>query len=119
MSEPARAGFLIQLLMEKSPELSVMNKDLILRENLAIERTKMANDRTLLSFIRTSLYFAVAGLTINSLVDIRNGLLVEVLSWVASILLFLVGVAKYIYSARKIRESRKHIGNYVFERDQH
>ena len=38
-----------------------INKDLILREKLAIERTDMAIDRTLLSFIRTSLYFVIAG----------------------------------------------------------
>ena len=37
-----------------------LNKDLVLRERLAIERTDMAIDRTLLSFIRTALYFAIA-----------------------------------------------------------
>ena len=46
----------------------VLNKDLILRENLAIERTDMAIDRTLLAFVRTSLYFAIAGMTLNSLI---------------------------------------------------
>jgi putative membrane protein len=34
-----------------------IDANLILREKLAIERTEMANDGTLLSFIRTSLYF--------------------------------------------------------------
>lgn len=37
-----------------------MNKDLVLREYLAIERTKLANERTLLTYIRTGLYFLVA-----------------------------------------------------------
>ena len=41
----------------------VINKDLILREKLAIERTVMANDRTFLSFVRTALYFAIAGIS--------------------------------------------------------
>ena len=48
-----------------------INKDLILREKLAIERTAMAIDTTLLSFIRTSLYFAVAGLTVNSFLKMQ------------------------------------------------
>lgn len=34
-----------------------MNKDLVLREYLAIERTKLANETTLLAYIRTGLYF--------------------------------------------------------------
>lgn len=43
-----------------------INKDLILREKLAIERT-------LLSFIRTSLYFVIAGMTVNSLLKVSYG----------------------------------------------
>lgn len=50
-----------------------LDKDLILREKLAIERTNMAIDRILLAFIRTSLYFSIAGITINSLVKISYG----------------------------------------------
>ncbi len=34
-----------------------INKDLILRERVAVERTVMANQRTFLSFLRSSLYF--------------------------------------------------------------
>ena len=46
-----------------------MNKDLVLREYLAIERTKLANERTLLTYIRTGLYFLVAGSTLGYVVD--------------------------------------------------
>ena len=45
-----------------------LNKDLILRERLAVERTDMAIDRTLPAFIRTALYFAIASMTVNRLV---------------------------------------------------
>lgn len=55
-----------------------INKDLILREKLAIERTDMAIDRTLLSFIRTSLYFAIAGMTVNSLLKVSYGWWLEI-----------------------------------------
>jgi putative membrane protein len=91
------------------------NKDLILREKLAIERTKMANDRTFLSFLRTCLYFSIAGLTINELVDLPYGTTAEVIFWMLAVVVLLTGIAKYILSNRKIRESKKHIGNYLLE----
>ena len=92
----------------------LLNKDLILREKLAIERTKMANDRTFLSFLRTSLYFSIAGMTINELVDLPYGT-TEVIFWVLAAVVLIAGIAKYLLSARKIKESRKHIGNYLLE----
>lgn len=44
-----------------------INKDLLLRENLALQRTILANQTTFLSFLRTSMYFLVAGLSIKNL----------------------------------------------------
>lgn len=95
--------------MEKKP----VNKDLILRESLAIERTKMANDRTLLSFIRTSLYFSIAGITINSLLQLSYGRELEGAFIFIAGLVLVVGVYKYWKSAKKIRESRTRIGGIV------
>lgn len=46
-----------------------MNTDLILREHLAIERTRLANETTLLAYIRTGLYFLVAGSTLGQIVE--------------------------------------------------
>lgn len=40
------------------------NEKLILRDHLALERTKLANERTLFSYIRTSLYLLTAGIGI-------------------------------------------------------
>jgi putative membrane protein len=92
-----------------------INKDLILREKLAIERTKMANDRTFLSFLRTGLYFSIAGMTINELLDLTYGRTVEVVFWVLAVIVLIAGVVKYIIARRKINESHKHIGNYLLE----
>jgi putative membrane protein len=92
-----------------------INKDLILRERLAIERTAMAIDRTLLSFIRTALYFVIAGMTVNSLLDLRNGWLAEILFWVLGILILLTGIFKYYRQKRKLKENEKHIGDYKLE----
>ena len=92
-----------------------MNKDLILREKLALQRTYMANDTTLLAFIRTSLYFLVAGLTINSLIHVKNGYIVKWSLWIFAALILTVGILKYLRNKNKIRESEKHIGDYKLE----
>lgn len=55
-----------------------INKDLILRERLALQRTAMSNDTTLLAFIRTALYFSVAGLSVNTLLKLNYGLWIEI-----------------------------------------
>lgn len=89
-----------------------INKDLILREELAIERTQMANDRTLLSFIRTSLYFAVAGLTVNDLLKLDYGLIAEWIFWLISLFLLAVGIRKYFLMKKKLKETERHVGSY-------
>lgn len=92
-----------------------VNKDLILRERLAIERTDMAIDRTLLSFIRTSLYFAIAGITINSLLELRYGWLLEIIFWVLGIAILLIGLYKFYRQKKKLKEAEKHIGDYKLD----
>jgi len=57
--------------MDKQTQNNI-NKDLILRERLAIERTAMGNDRTLLAFIRTALYFSIAGKSVESQLPNRD-----------------------------------------------
>jgi putative membrane protein len=94
-----------------------MNKDLILRERLAIERTDMAIDRTLLSFIRTSLYFAIAGWTIMNLVEVRYGTWLGLLFWITSGILLIVGLYKFYRQKKKLQNSKRHIGKYILEWD--
>ncbi len=92
-----------------------MNKDLILREKLAIQRTNMANETTFLAFLRTSMYFLVAGLSIHNLLDIKKQELVVTGMYVFSGLLFVYGIVNYFRQRRKIKESQKHIGDYKLE----
>ena len=94
---------------------SILNRDLILRENLAIERTDMAIDRTLLSFIRTALYFTIAGMTVNSLLTLQYGLYIEVIFWIIALLILSIGFYKFYYHKKKLRNSRRHIGNYKMD----
>ena len=92
-----------------------INKDLILREKLAIERTDMAIDRTLLSFIRTSLYFVIAGMTVNSLLKVSYGWWVEILFWVLGIAVLITGIIRYRQQKKKLKNNEKHIGDYKLE----
>ena len=93
----------------------ILNKDLILRENLAIERTDMAIDRTLLAFVRTSLYFAIAGMTLNSLLNLSYGWYLEIAFWIIALLIFFIGLYRFYHQKRKLRNNRRHIGNYIPE----
>ena len=93
----------------------IMDKDLILRERLAVQRTILANQTTFLAFLRTSMYFLVAGVSINSLIDIREGLFIEIAFIVVSALLLLIGILNFSIHKRKIKESEKHIGDYKIE----
>ena len=100
--------------MKKETETRI-NRDLILREKLAIERTAMANDRTFLSFVRTSLYFAIAGITVNSLLNISYGWVIEILFLVLSVVILTVGIVKYYRQKKKLKDNKKHVGDYKLE----
>lgn len=71
------------------------NKELILRDYLALVRTKLANERTLFSYIRTSLYLLTAGIGILQIESISrlNGL-----AWVcmlSGVILFFLGFIRF------------------------
>ena len=92
------------------------NKDLILRENLALQRTILANQSTFLSFLRTSMYFLVAGLSINNIFQLENGALVyQIMFYSVSLVILVFGIFNYLKQNRKINESRVHIGDYQLE----
>ena len=69
--------------------------EIVLRDYLALERTKLANERTLLAYLRTSLYMLLGGIALFELTEFRN---IRWLGYPAlglSIILFLTGVFRY------------------------
>lgn len=92
-----------------------MNKDLILREKLALQRTILANQSTFLSFIRTSMYFLVAGISVNNLTTIPNKEAVEILLIGVAVVVFGIGLINFFSNSKKIKESEKHIGDFKDE----
>lgn len=88
---------------------SYKNQDkIILRDYLALERTRLANERTLFSYIRTSLYLLTAGLGIFEIESIQH---LRMLAWVCvvvSAILFVFGFYKYY-------QLRKYLNTYAYD----
>jgi putative membrane protein len=92
-----------------------VNKDLILRERLALQRTILANQSTFLSFLRTSMYFLIAGLSVRNLLKIENGIYIEILLFAISILILILGIINFFKHKKSILENEKHIGDYQLD----
>lgn len=74
----------------------------ILRDYLAIDRTRLANERTLLAFLRTSLYLLATALAILELESLQN---IRFLAWImiaGSVASFVIGVVNYLRMRYKI-----------------
>lgn len=56
--------------MAKYPYEEMNTENLILRDHLAIDRTEMSNENTLLAYIRTSLTILIAGASLLKFFDI-------------------------------------------------
>ncbi len=76
----------------------------LVREHLALERTKLANERTLLSYIRASIYLLISGLALLQIKEYQGISLMWVgyLSLFICILFLIVGVSRYIALERKL-----------------
>lgn len=90
-------------------------KDLVLREKLALQRTVLANQSTFLSFLRTSMYFLIAGLSVNKLASEKTALIFEFILFGISGCVLLLGIINFVINRRKIDQSKIHIGDYKLE----
>ena len=81
--------------------------DLIIRDYLAIQRTSLANVRTLLSYIRTSLYFLVSGTALIKVEDLENIKEFGYLSFLISLIILILGFLNYFKIKKRIKS-----GNY-------
>ena len=95
---------------QKNKGGGTLNKELILREFLAIERTKMANNRTLLSFLRTGLYFLVAGSTLEQVTNTAFWKYLGLPFVIIGVVMMAIGTFVFLRSKRKIVDSGNQIG---------
>lgn len=68
---------------------------LILRDILALERTKLANERTFFAYLRTALYLLTAGIGILEIKSIEHLAILAYLCLTLGGILFLTGVFRY------------------------
>ena len=92
-----------------------INKDLILREKLALQRITLANQTTVLSFLRTAMYFSVAGLSTRNVLKIENGVIIEYSFYFVGFIILVLGLINFLKHQKLILENRKHIGNFKLE----
>ncbi|WP_366183871.1 DUF202 domain-containing protein [Flavobacterium ovatum] len=95
--------------------VETLKKDLILREQLALQRTILANQSTFLAFLRTSMYFSIVALSARNLLQIENSLLVEIIFFIISGFILLFGIINFFRHKRMIKNNRKHIGDYQLQ----
>ncbi|MDN3686322.1 DUF202 domain-containing protein [Cyclobacterium jeungdonense] len=79
---------------------------LIVRDFLARQRTKLANDRTLLSYIRTSLYFIVSGTALIKVNDLENVKELGYFSFLISLVLLILGFINFFRLKRKLNKGK-------------
>ena len=96
-------------------DTKAINKDLILRERLALQRTVLANQSTFLAFLRTAMYILIAGLSLRNLLKVENSFLIEMALFIISFVILLLGTLNYFKHKKSISENKKHIGDYQLE----
>jgi putative membrane protein len=68
---------------------------IILRDFLALERTSLANERTLFSYIRISIYLVIGGIAFLKIEDLKPISWTGYISFGLSVFLLVYGVIRY------------------------
>ncbi len=84
------------------------NEKIILRDFLSLERTRLANERTFLSYLRTSLYLIVGGFALLRIEGLENVKWLGYISFLLSCCSIIVGTYKYL-------DLKKHLHKYYDE----
>jgi putative membrane protein len=83
-------------------------EELILRDHLALDRTRLANERTLLSYVRTALMLAVAGATAVKFVGEHPEVIVTGWIFIAvGIAVGVIGIWRFLAMRRDINVRRE------------
>jgi putative membrane protein len=86
-------------------------EDIILRDHLAMERTKLANERTLLSYVRTSLYLVLAGIAFLGMDDFQRIKGFGYFSLFLSIIIIVIGIYRYLQLKKHLRKMYQPMNN--------
>jgi len=70
-------------------------EDIILRDHLSMERTKLANERTLLSYVRTSLYLILGGIAFLGMQDFEKIKMLGYFFICIAVIILIIGIARF------------------------
>ncbi|MEP4782703.1 MAG: DUF202 domain-containing protein [Algibacter sp.] len=79
------------------------DKQIILRDYLAIERTRLANERTLLSYIRSSLYLLLGSIGFFQLKDFPNFKYLALVSLIFCVVFFVIGLYRFTLLKKSLK----------------
>jgi len=81
------------------------NKEkIILRDYLALERTRLANERTLFSYIRTSLYLLLGGIALFQITGFERIKWLGYVSLALSVIILIIGIFKFNQLKYKLKK---------------
>lgn len=79
------------------------DQQVILRDYLAIERTRLANERTLLSYIKSSLYLLLGGITVLQLTNYPDLRYLGFSALVFSAIFFIIGIYRFTVLKKSLK----------------
>jgi putative membrane protein len=93
-------------------------EEIILRDHLAIERTRLSNERTLLSYIRTSLYLMLGGIAFLGMQGLEEIKVMGYFSLSLSFIILVIGIARFFQLKKQIKKMydplvKKHIEEVI------
>ena len=80
------------------------DQEVILRDYLAIERTRLANERTLLSYIRSSLYLLLGGIAFLQLKNFPDFKYLAIAALFFSALFLIIGIYRFMLLKKSLRK---------------
>lgn len=80
------------------------DEKIILRDYLALQRTTLANERTLFSYIRTSLYLILGGIGLSKVEIFQNLRWVGTVALISSAFIIIYGISRYIILRVKLQK---------------
>lgn len=90
--------------MEDLHEYADYSKELILRDRLALDRTKLANERTHLAYMRTVVSLIVAAITLYDLLEGVDGIICAGLLSASAIYFFIRGTIVCTAISKKFKQ---------------
>ena len=80
------------------------DEKIILRDFLALQRTKLANERTLLSYTKFSLYLAGGGVALIKIDYLHPLRFIGYIALALSVLVLLVGMIRFFQLRRQLKQ---------------